>query len=90
MFKVKLAARGNPDFGQPSDMGIKSHFVEVADLKAASDACMAFIRENNLGGGNWTGGEVKDAKGNLVARVSYNGRVWSPGKWFAGKTPLLG
>ena len=34
-------------------------------------------------------GLVKDDAGQLVAKVSYNGRVWSPGPWHAGMAPLL-
>ena len=39
--------------------------------------CREFIDEHDLGGGNWSGGEVYE-EGTLVARVSYNGRVWRP------------
>lgn len=30
----------------------------------------------DLGGGNWSGGQVYNAEGRVIAEVSYNGRVW--------------
>lgn len=87
MLTVKLSARGNPDFGQPRSIGVSTRTVEVADFAAASAACMEYIRAHDLGGGNWTGGEVRDG-GKVVARVSYNGRVWGPGKWKVGDKPI--
>lgn len=57
--------------------------VKVASIAAASKRARAYIQSHGLGGGNWTGGEIK--KGNkTIARVSYNGRVWHPGKSFGG------
>ena len=38
-------------------------------------ACRADIEQDDLGGGNWSGGQIFEA-GRQVARVSYNGRVW--------------
>ena len=78
--KLKLSAVGNPDRGQPRNIGIKTEWVEVADLKQASEVCREFIRVNNLGSGNWTGGEVKGSSGETVAQISYNGRAWKAGK----------
>lgn len=34
-------------------------------------------------------GEVVDAKGTLVARVSYNAKVWPREPWFVGQQPLF-
>ena len=62
--------------------------VPVADLAAASLACRRYIAESGLGGSEWRGGAVHDGK-RLVARVSYNGRVWGPGPWAPGQSPLL-
>jgi hypothetical protein len=51
--------------------------VPVKSYKEASRECRQYIEEHNLGAGNWTGGEIYDAKtGEVVAHVSYNGRVW--------------
>lgn len=78
--KVVLASVGNPDFRQDPDKPLfgcePNKTVEVKDMKEARDKCMAFIQENDLGGGNWAGGEIMDEKGKVIAIVSYNGRVW--------------
>lgn len=55
-----------------------SETVEVASLRAASDACRAYIKERDLGASGWFGGGVYDQSGVAVARVSYNGRIWHP------------
>jgi len=49
----------------------------VKTLAEASKACRRYIEEHGLGGGNWTGGKIYCGR-KLVARVSYNGKVWSP------------
>lgn len=53
----------------------------VSSLREASDALMAWVRRNRLGGGNLARdcGLVRDGK-KVLARVSYNGRVWEPGE----------
>lgn len=77
--KVKLAHAPNPDIsgggywgGKPS---VKTQWVTVKDFAEASTVCRTFINRYALGGGNWTGGQVKDGS-KVIARVSYNGRVW--------------
>ena len=84
-FVVVLDSRGNPDFGQDERRampGVKRAIVRVATLGDASKACRLFIECHGLGGGNWTGGEVKNVRTKeVVAKVSYNGRVWQPGVW---------
>lgn len=78
---VRLAAVGNPDRGQDPDSplfgvgNIDRH--AVSSLREASRACSEYISANNLGSGNWDGGDVFDDDGRAVARVSYNGRVWA-------------
>ena len=51
--------------------------VDVPDLKSASVRFRMWIAETGLGGGNMTkeSGKVFDGD-QVVARVSYNGRVW--------------
>jgi hypothetical protein len=48
--------------------------------EAAATLCRVYLSYFELGGGNWTGGEVEDMEqgGLIVGRVSFNGRVWSP------------
>ena len=53
-------------------------WVEVKSLAEASQTCRQFIDEYDLGGGNFSGGEVKH-NGIVIARVSFNGRVWDEG-----------
>lgn len=80
--KVILASRGNPDMGQDSDKPYMycepDKEVEVESFAEASKACRKFIRDNELGYGNWSGGSVF-LNGKHVAYVSYNGRVWDLG-----------
>ena len=49
--------------------------VVISTLREASKLCLAFIEKWNLGGGNWTGGEVQ-IDGKPQYQVGYNGRVW--------------
>lgn len=84
---VLLAAVGNPDFGEPLDIGVPRSMVPVESFRSASNAVLGYIARNNLGGGNWAGGQVfKD--GRQVAHVSYNGRVWKGKSWKSGQKPL--
>ncbi len=78
MFTVTLSACQNPDFPRRSDLPARTT-AEVAALQEASELCQRFIERHGLGGGNWSGGQVRDAiTGKMVALVSYNGRVWTP------------
>jgi hypothetical protein len=66
--KVQLAA-----------VGIRARWVPLADYAAASRACRAFIEAHDLGASRWRGGRGVDAATKeVVASVSYNGRVWLP------------
>lgn len=84
-FVVVLDSRGNPDMRQDASRalpGVRRKIVHVATLGDASKACRLFIECHDLGGGNWAGGEVKNVyTKEIVAKVSYNGRVWNPGAW---------
>jgi hypothetical protein len=88
---VKLSHGPNPDimsggyWSQPVDHGVQE--IEVEDFAEASRVCREYIERNNLGGGNWDGGQVMQ-DGMQVAKVSYNGRIWSPGEWKSGDAPL--
>jgi hypothetical protein len=61
--------------------------VPVDDFAAASKACRDYIEENDLGGGNWTGGDIRE-NGKVVGKVGYNGTVWPPGGFAVGTKPL--
>ena len=72
---VKLTNEGNPDFRQYAP--IAPDFIKPAKtLKEASDLCLAYIAEWDLGGGNWTGGDVYHPIKGKIASISYNGAVW--------------
>lgn len=74
MLYVTLKAVGNPDLGQPPDLGIQPRVVPVRSLEEAREICQLFIAALNLGGGNWAGGLVLDNHGREAVRVAYNGR----------------
>ena len=80
---VRLALMPNPDFGPGSpEAALEADESKVVkDIRQARDATQKFIRSWNAGGGNWVGGQVFDDKGKQVAQISYNGRVWEPGKY---------
>ena len=76
-YQVILASVGNPDLNQDFTSPISpTKCIDVPDLPKASMACREYIKEHSLGGGNWIGGQVFDSKGDLVASISYNGRIW--------------
>lgn len=77
--QVTLETIGNPDFGQNPNQpmyGVHNNVADATSLAMASTLCRRFITDHGVGGGNWAGGQVTDQSGNLVATVSYNGRVW--------------
>jgi len=77
---VKLASVGNPDFqqdpNQPLFEALPSKTELITSFKDARAVCLNFIHNGNLGGGNWSGGQIYNENGKLIAYVSYNGRVW--------------
>jgi len=85
--RVLLAAVGNPDFGEPNDIGVPRSMVPVDSFRSASNAVLGYIKRNNLGGGNWAGGQIFQ-DGKMIAHVSYNGRVWKGKSWKSGQEPI--
>ena len=76
MMQLTMSSRGNPDFQQDPDRALSPDvMLTVATFQEASAACEAYIGQYNLGGGNWTGGQICK-QGQQLVRVSYNGRVW--------------
>lgn len=81
LFTVLLTSAGNPDFGEDPDRplpGTPTSRAGAFSIQEASELCTRYIGKYGLGGGNWTGGEVLDTAGTLVARISFNGRCWLP------------
>lgn len=73
--EVVLCSVGDPDHGQDSPQS-PSRRVWVSTLEEASNACRDYIREWNLGNGNWGGGAGKVYFNNeLVATIAYNGKI---------------
>ena len=58
------------------------------DFAELSRAYCAERDASGLGGSKFREGRIMDARGNLVARISYNGRVWSPEPWQPASAPL--
>lgn len=79
MFTVHLAHTPNPDIngGYGSARTRPSAKTSPASSYAeASRLCREYITQHDLGGGNWSGGQVfLDSE--QVANVSFNGRVWA-------------
>ena len=78
IYEVTLSAEPNPDFdidSHEANVSIPEKRVKVDSLEEARDVVMNFIRNNDLGSGNWTGGAVYQ-NGEQIATISYNGRVW--------------
>lgn len=57
---------------------IEEKSVDVDCLKAAQKIWRNYITDNDLGGSNYLGGDVCNAKGELIGIFSYNGRLWEP------------
>jgi len=90
-YAVELANEGNPDFYQSDGPlpGTLTGFAPVETLQQASEVCRSYIAFCRLGGGNWTGGKVYNRNIELVALVSYNGRVWTPEPDWNDRTVLV-
>jgi len=98
MMKVVLSHGPNPDVqgGYWSKMarpvfkngGVpKPELVAVKSFAEASKVCREYIVRFDLGGGNWTGGDIW-VKAQHVGYVSFNGRVWES-REFPSKEILL-
>ena len=73
---VILSSCGDPDFGQkPKKEQSPRDAIKVFSISQASKVCVEYIDKYDLGGGNWTGGQIL-SNGKQIAAVSYNGRVW--------------
>ena len=76
---VELQAVPNVDYPKSSWRGsvsLKKKYKVVKNLKEAQRACRKYIEDNDLGGGNWTGGNIYNDEGDIVGYISYNGRAW--------------
>lgn len=76
---VRLSHCPNPDIGggyweTPIDPRKPQH-VLVNSLPNAQQTVRDYIERNNLGSGNWNGGDLR-LDGKTIGRISYNGRAW--------------
>ena len=86
--KLTLWHCKNPDlmYGQGNGTGYRNEptdpcrlTVEVDGFVQARQTMLAWIERNGLGGGNLRiGCGYVFVDGRIVARVSYNGRIWTP------------
>lgn len=82
--RVRVSHAPNVDirFGywtMPNDSG-KERWIVCKNLDEAIRVCQNYIGENELGGGNWTGGSVQQyINGQFVSkgRIAYNGRLFA-------------
>lgn len=80
-FRVELNHGPNPDvrggYWQDGNPDAPVGWIGADSIKHASRICRDYIRDHGLGGGNWTGGAIVNAKtGDPIGRVAYNGRVF--------------
>ena len=77
-YRMTLSSCGNPDFGEnPNRPMSPTETVAFGDLADAGQHVRRYCDTHSLGGGNLKPVEVMDGN-RVVARVSYNGRVWLP------------
>lgn len=87
--KIKCITAGNIDHGQNPYEKTNSIF-DANNIEECQKIVEEYIEDNDLGGGNWIGGFVYE-QDNLIAVISYNGRVWESGsKYFEEFKNLLG
>lgn len=80
MYKINLDNAGNPDYHQNPNRHLSftfSGWLNVESILEARAIAMAYNQAFDLGGGNWSGGEIREVSNDRpVAYVSYNGRLW--------------
>lgn len=76
-YAVTLKSCGNIDIGQnPFETISPTHIYTADSIEECQQVVRNYIERWNLGGSNWTGGDVYDGLGNLIGNISYNGRFW--------------
>jgi hypothetical protein len=76
----------------PSDeifVRVGARLYHAASLAHASQMYTAARDVLGNGASGTPEGEIVNAKGHLVGRISYNGKVWPPGPWTPTTAPLL-
>lgn len=77
--RVLLATRGNPDYGQDParpPVGMPpDRFLTAVSLEEAKEIVAKYISDNDVGGGQWVGGDVWQG-GRRLGGIAYNGRFF--------------
>lgn len=60
-------------------------YYQVQNLEEASSLCRNFIKTFMLSSSNWIGGRIINEKGDFLAQISYNGRIWDNEVWDKAK-----
>jgi hypothetical protein len=78
--RVSLKSVGNPDYRQDPDKPLYGvdfeGWIDCSSKEDASIKCQDYINRNELGGGNWAGGEIIEDNGVVIGKVAYNGRIF--------------
>lgn len=74
-------------------LGRHNKTFHAKDLREASAIYCRERDKSGLGASRWPEREVYDDSlptgEDIVARISYNGRVWAPGEWKPGVEPIM-
>lgn len=79
IYSVNLSNCGNPDYGQAPNKplpDVPTGRAYTSSIEECQQRVQEYIEKYNLGSGNWNGGEVYDGLGNMIGKISYNGRYW--------------
>ena len=85
MLTLKMKFPGNPDYGQREDIAAPFVARDICPTRLV-DLAMEKRDSTGAGGGNWNAVLLKGEK--VVARISYNGRVWPDAEWTPGMKDL--
>lgn len=87
--KLIVKTCGNMDRGEPARLDHAPGFSEpVTDMADASRRLRSYLDANGLGGGNLKRADVVEGRA-TIASISFNGKVWPPGGWKPGATPIF-
>ena len=80
-YSCRIRTVGNPDYNQnPHRAYSPAKTISADTLAELSQMAQDYIRQNDVGGGNWCEQAVR-CDGREVGRLAYNGKVFGPGKW---------
>lgn len=78
-YSVILSAHGNPDhYESPLEQVAPNCIAHCESIEECQAKVREYIDKYDLGGGNWTGGDVYQ-NGEVVGCISYNSRFWPLG-----------